>query len=87
MAEQQQKPPTQAQKDQARIKRLMKQDIDGVISTADLLAGKTNYPTKINKKVKDPFAKDDPKHLPKFLKFMEASYRKGLFKVELKRKS
>lgn len=83
-----QKPPTQAQKEQARIKRSMKQDIDGVINTADLLSGKTSYPTKLNKKYKDPFAViDDPKHLPNFLKFMETSYKGGkLVKVQLKRK-
>lgn len=65
----------------------MKQDIDGVINAADMLAGKKAYPTKMSKKIKDPFAQlDDPKNLPKFLKFMEKTYNAGnLIKVNLKK--
>lgn len=80
------KTPTQSDKDQARIKRLMKQDLEATTNTADLLAGKKTLPTKLNKKSGSPSI-DAPSNLPKFLNFMERSYNSGsLIKVELKKK-
>lgn len=74
----------------AKIRKTMKRDIDGVISTADMLAGKGAIGTsKLNsgKKASDPFAKlDDPKNLGKFIKFMETKYAQTKFMhVEIKK--
>lgn len=76
-------------KQQAKIKRQMRDDILGTQSVANQLTGKERVGTaKLNKtetKKPEP-AKVDTRKLEKFIDFMEDSYRSGTSKVEIKRK-
>lgn len=77
------------QKQQAKIKKQMRDDILGTQSVANQLTGKERIGTaKLNKtetKKAEP-TKVDIRKLEKFIDFMEESYESGTSKVEIKRK-
>ncbi len=77
-----------SQKD--KIKASMKNDINQIQTTADLLSGKGTIGTsKLNSSKKQsstsPNKVDDPKNLTKFMHFIEKKYAKSLIKVEIKK--